>query len=176
MSNNEVIYHLVSFLIVGIIFMVALAITFKILLKKYSLDNSKIKFYGLFLGLNNKQILSFSMTSLNYIFLIYNLLVFNKLNVIIIVISSILVILSDIIIKNYPKGLINVLYHVISLLTIFVSNILYNYIIDQDSVVVVVCLVFVIILSVLLYSFVLFKSLNNIIVKDKFIKEEKYSL
>jgi len=176
MENNEVIYHLVSFLIVGIIFMVVLAITFKILLKKYSLDNAKIKFYGLFLGLNNKQILSFSMTSLNYIFLIYNLLVFNNLNIIIIVISSVLVILSDIIIKNYPKGLINIVYEIISLLTVFVNSILYNYIIDQDSVVVIVCLVFVIVLSVLLYSFVLFKSLNNIIVKDKFIKEEKYSL
>lgn len=176
MENNEIIYHLVSFAIVGIIFMIALAITFKILLKQYSVDNAKIKFYGLFLGLNNKQILAFSMTSLNYIFLVYNLLTFNNLNIILITISCILVILSDILIKNYPKGLLNILYEVISLLTIFVNNILYNYIIDQESVVVVACLVFVIILSVLLYSFVLFKSLNNIIVKDKFIKEEKYSL
>ena len=78
--------------------------------------------------------------------------------------------------KNYPKGLINILYESISLLTIFVNNLLYTYIIDQQSSVVIICLVFVIILSVLLYSFVLFKSLNNVIIKDKFIKEEKYSL
>ena len=176
MRNNELFYHLVSFLIVGLIFMFALAVTFKILLKKYSLDNAKIKFYGLFLGLNNKQILAFSMISLNYIFLVYNLLVFNSLNIILITISCILVILSDILIKNYPKGLFNILYEIISLLTLFVNNILYKYIIDQDSVVVIICLVFVIVLSVLLYSFVLLKSLNNVIVKDKFIKEEKYSL
>ena len=176
MENNEIIYNLISFLIVGLIFMVALAVTFKILLKQYSVDNAKIKFYGLFLGLNNKQILSFSMISLNYIFLVYNLLTFNIVNIIFITFSTILVLLSYILIKNYPKGLINILYEMISILTIFINNLLYDYIIEQDSVIVIVCLVFVIILSVLLYSFVLFKSLNNVIVKDKFIKEEKYSL
>ena len=176
MNNNELIYNLVSFLIVGLIFMGTLAITFKILLKKYSVDNGKIKFYGLFLGLNNKQILSFSMISLNYILLVYNLLTFNNINIILITISSVLVILSDILIKNYPKGLLNILYEVISLLTIFVNNLLYSYIVEQDSILVIVCIIFVIILAVLLYSFVLFKSLNNVIIKDKFIKEDKYSL
>lgn len=176
MQNNEVLYNIISFLIVGLIFMISLAVIFKILLKKYSLDNAKIKFYGMLLGLNNKQILSFSMISLNYIFLVYNLLTFNKINIIIITISLILVILSDILIKGYPKGLINILYEVMSLLTIFVNGLLYNYIIDQNSVIVVICLIFVIVLSILLYSFVLFKSLNNIIIKDKFIKENKYSL
>lgn len=176
MENNEIIYHLISFLIVGLIFMGALAITFKILLKKYSVDNGKIKFYGLFLGLNNKQILSFSMVSLNYIFLVYNLLTFNKINIITITFSCLLVIISDIILKNYPKGLMNILYEIISLLTILVNGMLYAYIQDQSSIMVLICIIFVIILSVLFYSFVLFKSLNNVIVKDKFIKEEKYSL
>ena len=174
--NNDFLYTLISFFIMGLIFMITLGITFKILLKKYSVDNSKIKFYGLFLGMNNKQILSFSMISLNYLFLIYNLLTFSKFNVILIVISSLLVILSDILMKNYPKGLLNILYEIISLLTIFVCNLLYNYLSEQESMVIVVCLILTIILSVLFYSFVLFKSLNNVIVKDKYIKEEKYSL
>lgn len=176
MQNNEVIYNLISFLIVGLIFMGGLAITFKILLKKYSVDNAKIKFYGLFLGLNNKQILSFSMISLNYIFLLYNLLTFNKINIILITFSCLLVLLSDILVKNYPKGFINILYEVICLLTIFVNNLLYDFIVEKESIIVIICLIFVIVLSVLLYSFVLFKSLNNVIVKDKFIKESKYSL
>ena len=175
-NNSEIIYNLISFLVVGLIFMTGLAVTFKILLKQYSVDNNKIKFYGLFLGLNNKQILSFSMISLNYIYLVYNLLTFNNVDIIFVIFSCILVLLSDILIKNYPKGLLNILYEVISILTIFVNSLLYNYITDQNSVIVIVCLIFVIILSVLFYSFVLFKSLNNVIVKDKFIKEEKYSL
>lgn len=176
MEGNYVLNTLISFLLVGVIFLTALAITFKILLKKYSVDNAKIKFYGLFLGLNNKQILSFSMISLNYLFLVYNLLTFSKVNVIVIFISSLLVLLSDLLIKNYPKGFLNILYELISLLTLFVTNLLYNYIVDQDSIIIIVCLVFVIILSVLFYSFVLFKTLNNVIVKDKHIKEEKYGL
>jgi len=176
MENNEIIYHLISFLIVGLIFSGALAVTFKILLKQYSVDNAKIKFYGLLLGLNNKQILSFSMVSLNYIFLLYNLLVFNEVNIIFLTFTLILAILSDVIIKNYPKGLLNIVYEIISILTIFVNNLLFTYLQDQSSIMVVICIIFVIILSALFYSFVLFKTLNNIIVKDKFIKEEKYSL
>jgi len=176
MDYNNILYTLISFLIVGIIFMITLSITFKVLLKKYSVDNTKIKFYGLFLGMNNKQILSFSMISLNYIFLVYCLLSLSEINIIYITFSSLLVIISDLIMNNYPKGLINILYEIISLFTIFISNILYNFIQEQNSIPVVICLVFVIILSVLIYSYVLFKSLNNVIVKDKFIKEEKYGL
>ena len=176
MDNSNIVNIIINFSLVGIIFLIALFVTFKILLKKYSVDNAKIKFYGLFLGMNNKQILSFSMISLNYLFLVYNLISFNSLNIITIFISSVLVILSDIILINYPKGLLNILYELISLLTIYITNLLYNYITDQSSPVILVCLVFTIILSVLFYSFTLFKTLNNVIVKDKHIKEEKYSL
>jgi len=176
MQNSEIIYNLISFLAVLLIFMVTLAITFKILLKKYIINNAKIKFYGLLLGLNNRQILSFSMISLNYVYLVYNLLTFSNGNIILIAISFLLVLLGDIIIKNYPKGLINIVYEIISILTIYVNNLLYEFIIDQSSIAIIICIVFVIILSVLLYSFVLFKSLNNIIIKDKYIKEEKYSI
>lgn len=176
MEQTEIIKTLINFFLVGIIFLIVMAVTFKILLKKYSVDNAKIKFYGLFLGMNNKQILSFSMISLNYLFLVYNLISFNDINIIIIFISSILVILSDIILKNYPKGLLNILYEIISLLSIYITNILYNYVSEQNSPIILVCLVFVIILSVLFYSFTLFKTLNNVIIKDKHIKEEKYGL
>lgn len=176
MEQTEIIKTLINFFLVGIIFLIVMAVTFKILLKKYSVDNAKIKFYGLFLGMNNKQILSFSMISLNYLFLVYNLISFNNINIIIIFISSILVILSDIILKNYPKGLLNILYEIISLLSIYITNILYNYVSEQNSPIILVCLVFVIILSVLFYSFTLFKTLNNVIIKDKHIKEEKYGL
>ena len=176
MEQTEIIKTLINFFLVGIIFLIVMAVTFKILLKKYSVDNAKIKFYGLFLGMNNKQILSFSMISLNYLFLVYNLISFNNINIIIIFISSILVILSDIILKNYPKGLLNILYEIISLLSIYITNILYNYDLEQNSPIILVCLVFVIILSVLFYSFTLFKTLNNVIIKDKHIKEEKYGL
>ena len=176
MEHNDIIYTLISFLIVGLIFMIVLSITFKILLKKYSVDNSKIKFYGLFLGMNNKQILSFSMITLNYMFLVYCLVSFANFNIIYAIFSFVLVILSDILTKNYPKGLLNILYNIISLLTIFINSVLYNFIQEQNSTIIVVCLVFEIILSILFYSYILFKSLNNVIVKNKYIKEEKYSL
>ena len=176
MSNSVIISTLVNFLVVGLVFMVTLAITFKILLKKYTVDNSKIKFYGLFLGMNNYQILSFSMISINYLFLIYYLVSFNGLNIIYVLISFLLVILSDIIAKNYSKMVLNILYEIISLSTIYISSLLYNYLTEQKSIIINICLIFLIVLSALFYSYVLFKSLNNVIVKDKHIKENKYSI
>ena len=146
LDSNDILYTLISFLVVGIIFLSGVAVVFKILLKKYSVDNAKIKFYGLFLGLNNKQILSFSIISLNYLFLVYNLLTFSKVNLIVIVISFVLVILSDILMLNYPKGFLNIVYELISILSLFVTNLLYNYVTEQDSVIIVICLIFVIIL------------------------------
>ena len=132
LDSNDILYTLISFLVVGIIFLSGVAVVFKILLKKYSVDNAKIKFYGLFLGLNNKQILSFSIISLNYLFLVYNLLTFSKVNLIVIVISFVLVILSDILMLNYPKGFLNIVYELISILSLFVTNLLYNYVTEQD--------------------------------------------
>ena len=143
LDSNDILYTLISFLVVGIIFLSGVAVVFKILLKKYSVDNAKIKFYGLFLGLNNKQILSFSIISLNYLFLVYNLLTFSKVNLIVIVISFVLVILSDILMLNYPKGFLNIVYELISILSLFVTNLLYNYVTEQDSVIIVICLIFI---------------------------------
>ena len=70
-DSLDILGNMVNFLIVGIVFIIVLAVTFKITLKNYDVKTSKIKFYGLFLGMNNSSILAFSCITLNYIFLIF---------------------------------------------------------------------------------------------------------
>ena len=98
-----VLGEIVSFLAVAIIFLIVLAITFKITLKNYDVKTSKIRFYGLFLGMDNRNILAFSMITLNYIFLIWCVATFSGLNIYYIFITVILLVGSDIVIKDYNK-------------------------------------------------------------------------
>ena len=67
MNYSDVIYNLLGFTAVAVIFLIILAITLKILSKRFSID--KIKLYGVFLNMNNNAILSFSLVSINYLFL-----------------------------------------------------------------------------------------------------------
>ena len=66
----------------NIVFLGVLAITFKITLKNYNVKTSKIKFYGLFLGMNNRSILAFSFITLNYSFMIWATATFSGINLI----------------------------------------------------------------------------------------------
>ena len=81
MDNNvEILSNIVSFLVVAIIFLLAIAIIFAFALKKYNVKSNKLKFYGLFLEMDNPSIIAFSAVSLNYIFLIWCTTTFSGLN------------------------------------------------------------------------------------------------
>ena len=61
-NSTSILSNMVNFLLVGIVFVIVLAITFKVSLKNYNVKTSKIKFYGLFLGMDNRSVLAFSLT------------------------------------------------------------------------------------------------------------------
>ena len=99
----NIIYGISNFAMVGIIFLVVLVVFTKLTLKKYQVNSSKIKFYGLFLGMDNRSVLAFSLVSVAYIFLVWCIATFQEMNFIYFVIVLILVLLSDILTKNYEK-------------------------------------------------------------------------
>ena len=122
MSNDiNILGNLVSFLLVGIVFIVVLAITFKVTLKNYNVKTSKIKFYGLFLGMDNRGILAFSLITLNSIFLIWCITTFSGLNIYYVFITVTLMILADIVIKDYNRIPIDLIYSMINMACIFVG-------------------------------------------------------
>ena len=79
-KNIDILGNIVNFLLVALIFLGVLGVTFKISLKNYNVKTSKIKFYGLFLGMNNRSILAFSFITLNYIFMIWATASFSGIN------------------------------------------------------------------------------------------------
>ena len=164
-----VLGEIVSFLAVAIIFLIVLAITFKITLKNYDVKTSKIRFYGLFLGMDNRNILAFSMITLNYIFLIWCVATFSGLNIYYIFITVILLVGSDIVIKDYNKVFVDLIYSMLNLGAIFVTSTLYNYLINTNTTIYVLIVLGLVTIFVFLYfTYITFKNLNVGLIVNKF--------
>ena len=175
MKADVILGNIINFLIVAIIFLVVLAITFKITLKNYNVKTSKLKFYGLFLGMSNKSILAFSCVTLNYIFLIWCTATFSGINIIYILITTTFVLLSDILIKDYNRIHIDLLFTAINCLCIFVTSLVYNYLIDEyTSIFLLIVLGLLIIFVFLYFTYITFKLLNNIVLKQENLQKKNY--
>ena len=174
-KDLPILGNIVNFLVVAIVFLIVLAITFKVTLKNYDVKTSKIKFYGLFLGMDNRGILAFSMITLNYIFLIWCVATFSGLNIYYVFIMVLFMIGADIAIKDYNRITIDLIYSMINMLAIFVTSRLYDYLVNTyRTVYLLVLLGFVTIFVFLYFTYITFKLLNNIVLKEENLKKKNY--
>ncbi len=174
-KDLPILGDIVGFLIVAIIFLIVLWITFKITLKNYNVKTSKIKFYGLFLGMDNRSILAFSMITLNYIFLIWCVATFSGLNIYYVVIMLIFMVGADVAIKDYNHVTLDLIYIAIDMLAIFVTSKLYDYLINTNqSIYLLIVLGLIVLLVFLYFTYITFKFLNNIVLKEENLKKKDY--
>ena len=175
MNTGVILGNIIDFLLVALIFLGVLAVTFKITLKNYNVRTSKLKFYGLFLGMDNKSILAFSCITLNYIFLIWCTATFSGMNVVYMLITTLFVMLSDILIKDFHRIPIDLLFIGINCLCIFVTSLIYNYLIDEyTNIFLLIVLGLVIIFVFLYFTYITFKLLNNIVLKQENLQKKNY--
>ena len=175
MDVNEILENIINFLFVALIFLGILAVTFKITLKNYNVKTSKLKFYGLFLGMNNKSVLAFSCITLNYIFLIWCTATFSGMNLMYIVITTIFILLADILIKEYKRIPIDLLFTAINCVCIFVISLIYNYLVNEYTTIFLLIILGLVIIFVFLYfTYITFKLLNNIILKQENLQKKNY--
>ena len=176
MNNSlDILGNMVNFLIVGIVFIIVLAVTFKITLKNYDVKTSKIKFYGLFLGMNNASVLAFSLVTLNYIFLIWCTATFSGLNIYYVAITVFLMLLSDVLIKDYNRITVDLIYSMINMACIFVTSMLYDYLVNKYTTIFLLIILGLVCVFVFLYfTYITFKLLNNIIINEENLKKKNY--
>ena len=175
MDKKVILENIINFLFVALVFLGVLAIVFKITLKNYNVKTSKLKFYGLFLGMDNKSVLAFSCITLNYIFLIWCTATFSGINIVYVAITTFFVILSDILIKDFNRIYIDLMYTVINCLCIFVISLIYNYLVNEYTTIFLLILLGLIIIFVFLYfTYITFKLLNNIVLKQENLKKKNY--
>ena len=174
-QDLSILGNIVNFLVVGIVFIIVLAITFKISLKKYNVKTSKIRFYGLFLGMDNRGVLAFSLVTLNYIFLIWCTATFTGLNIYYIFITVLFMLLADIVIKDYNRIPIDLVYSMINMACIFVTSMLYDYLTNKYTTIFLLIILGLVVLFVFLYfTYMTFKLLNNIVIKEENLKKKNY--
>ena len=175
MDTGLVLGNVVDFLFVALIFLGVLAITFKITLKNYNVKTSKLKFYGLFLGMDNKSVLAFSCITLNYIFLIWCTATFSGMNIIYGLITFFFIILADILIKDFRRIPIDLLFTIINCLCIFIISLIYNYMINEYTTIFLLIVLGLVIIFVFLYfTYITFKLLNNIVLKQENLQKKNY--
>ena len=169
--------NLALFLVVAIIFLVILAIIFAIFLKNFKVDENKIKLYGLFLNMDNRSLIAFSALSINYLFLVWCMVCFDNINVIYVFFTYALVMISDIVRQNFPGIFINMIYSGINCLAIWVVHLIYTYLTTEtNSLVLIILLVFTLILIFLYYTYNLFRGLNDVVIKNKYLEKKKYKI
>jgi len=174
-KSIDILGNIVNFLLVALIFLGVLAITFKITLKNYNVKTSKIKFYGLFLGMNNKEILAFSMITLNYIFMIWSTATFSGINIVYILIMLIFMLGADIIMKMYNRIHIDLIFVMINSLCIYVSSLIYEYLTNEYTTIFLLIILGLVIIFIFLYfTYITFKLLNNIVLKQENLKNKNY--
>lgn len=175
MKTDVILGNIINFLFVALVFIAVLGITFKVTLKNYNVKTGKLKFYGLFLGMNNKSILAFSAITLNYIFLIWCTATFSGINIVYILITTFFVVLTDILIKEFKRIHIDLLFTAINCLCIYVTSIVYNYLVNEyTSIFLLIVLGLLIVFVFLYFTYITFKLLNNIVLKQENLQKKNY--
>jgi len=175
MNDGTIFGNMIDFLLVALIFLGVLWVTFKITLKNYNVKSSKIKFYGLFLGMNNSSIMAFSCVTLNYIFLIWCTATFSGINVVYVAITTVLMLLADILIKDYRRIPIDLIFIVINSLCILVASLIHDYLANEyASIFLLIILGLVIVFVFLYFTYITFKLLNNIVLKQENLRRKNY--
>ena len=174
MNNGEILDDLMGFFSVAIIFLVVIALVFAVFCKKFKFNNKNIELYGLLLNLNTTSLISISATTINYLFLVWWTISFKGVQVVYIAITLILVLISEAVIDNF-KGLpLSIGLTFINCVAIQVIYLLYCYLVQENFSYILLIVLFLLILFVFLYyTYNLFREINNIVVKHKYLKVKK---
>lgn len=177
MEQEFVISELINFFIVAIVFLIGITVIFTIFCKKFKFNSKNIEMYGLLLNLNTTSLISMAALTINYLFLVWCTISFEGLNVIYVTIILILVLISDAVIDNF-KGLIkSIPLALINCGAIQIIYLLYDYITTENfSYLLLITLALVILFVFLYHTYNLFRGINNIVIKNKYLKNKKYTI
>lgn len=177
MNNEEIIAELINFFIVAFIFLIVIAVSFRIFCKHFKFNDKNVEIYGLLLNLNTTSLISIASSTINYLFLVWWMISFKGVNVIYIAITLILVLISEAVIDNF-KGLpLSMLLAGINCVAIHVIYLIYNYVtVENFSYLLLIILGLVVLFAFLYYTYNLFRQVNNIVIKHKYLKKKKYTV
>ena len=167
--------ELINFLLVAVVFLFIVFIVFRIFLKKFKFNDKNVEVYGLLLNLDNLSLISLAANTINYLFLVWCTITFQGLKIIYVAITLILVILGDAVIDNFKGLWISILLTIVNCGAIEIIYLMFKYITTETfsfPVLLILCLT--ILFVFLYYTYNLLRSINNIVVKNKYLGKKKY--
>ena len=177
MNNIEIINGLVNFSIVAVIFLISVAILFKIFCKKFKFNKKNIELYGLLLNLDTISLIAIASITINYLFLVWCTITFTGLNIIYIAFTVILSLIPIFITDTFKKLPITLLFIIANLSAVQIIYLIYNYLTKEYFSYILLLVLFLLIIFVFLYyTYNLFKQVNNIVIKNKYLNKKNYKL
>ena len=177
MATEEIITDLIYFFVVAIIFLVVIAVCFRIFCKHFKFNDKNVEIYGLLLNLNTTSLISIATITINYLFLVWWMISFTGVNVIYIAITLVLVLLSEAVIDNFRGLPLSMLLSAVNCCAIHIIYLIYNYIkFEYFSYLLLVVMVLVVLFVFLYFTYNLFRQINNIVIKHKYLKNKKYNV
>ena len=129
------------------------------------------------MNMNNTSLISISAITIQYLFVVFCTISFHGMNIIYLSIILILVLISEVVIDHF-KGLpVSILIALINCGAIHIVYLLYDYITYEEFSYLLLIVLFLVILFIFLYdTYNLFRGINNVVVKNKYLKNKKYTL
>jgi len=177
MANEEIIADLIYFFVVAVVFLLVIAISFKIFCKHFKFNNKNVEIYGLLLNLNTTSLISIATITINYLFLVWWMISFKGINVIYIAITLVLVLISEAVIDNFKGLWLSMLLSGANCVAIHVIYLIYQYVtVEEFSWLLMLVLGLVVLFVFLYFTYNLFRQINNIVIKHKYLKHKKYTI
>ena len=177
MASEEIIVDLVYFFVVAVIFLLVIAVSFAIFCKKFKFNDKNVEIYGLLLNLNTTSLISIATITINYLFLVWWMISFKGVNIIYIAITLVLVLISEAVIDNFKGLWLSMLLSIVNCAAIYVIYLIYQYVtVEAFSWVLMLVLGLVVLFVFLYFTYNLFRQINNIVIKHKYLKNKKYSV
>lgn len=165
---SNVIYNLLYFSIFACAIIAIAVIFLKLFTKKFSFTTGKSKFYGIFYNLSTKGIIALSLTSVTYLFLVWNSMMTQSLNYLYASIIIILPVLSLILVKNYSKLPIAVIISLINCFAIYIIHFAHTYLVGEvEDILMRAVIFFMVAFAFVYFTYNYFNDISDIAKSDK---------
>lgn len=177
MANEEIIADLIYFFVAAVIFLLVVAVSFRIFSRHFKFNDKNVEIYGLLLNLNTTSLISIATITINYLFLVWWMISFNGINIIYIAITLVLVLISEAVIDNFKGLFLSMVLSIVNCVAIHVTSLIYQYVIVEElSYLLLIVLGLVVLFVFLYFTYNLFRQINNIVIKHKYLKNKKYTV
>jgi len=162
------ILDLFDFILVFSIVIILLGVTLTLAIRKKEIQNKNIQLYGMFVGLTNKSILSLSISTLRFLFVLWCTLGSKQIISIYLIVLILLSIIYHIINFSITEMIMDTFNSALIYFSLLMSGLLYNYVTELNFNILLLIISILLKILVLTYStYFFFKTMNEVLKKNK---------